>query len=158
MRMSDDDKKNFKKLAFYVRVNMPQVTSVPIIVRNMKAHGSLSLAELRTALVFGAKPLIVLADLSSVPAPDGSGNVSANGRFDPAKPDQIELDIGRAQEFEDDAYGAGSDQTSDGRNVFIAGTTLLHEMCHWGNFQHGRAEPVEEGIAFEVAVYGRNTG
>jgi hypothetical protein len=84
--------------------------------------------------------------------------VSANGRFDPAKPDQIELDIGRAQEFEDDAYGAGMDRTADGRRVFIVGTTLLHELCHWGNFHHGRAEAVEEGIAFEVAVYGRNTG
>jgi hypothetical protein len=156
--MSDDDKTNFPKLAYYVRVNMPQVTSVPIIVRNMNTHGSLSLPELRTALVWGSLPLIVLSDLSAVPAPDGSGLVSANGRFDPTKPNQIELDIGRAQEFEDDAYGAGSDVTADGRKVFIVGTTLLHELCHWGNFLHGTAEVVEEGVAFEVAVYGRNTG
>jgi hypothetical protein len=158
MRMSPEDRKNFPNLAFYVRVNMPQVTGVQTIVRNMKRHGSVGLAELRTALVWGAKPLIVLADLSAVPAPDGSGLVSANGRFDPAKPDQVELDIGRAQEFEDDAYGAGIDQTADGRSVFIVGTTLLHELCHWGNFHHGRAEAVEEGIAFEEDVYGRNTG
>ena len=80
------------------------------------------------------------------------------GRFDPANPGRIELDTGRANEFETDAYGAGSDNTSANRRVFIVGTTLLHELCHWGNFMHGVTETEEAGIAFEVATYGRNTG
>jgi hypothetical protein len=156
--MSDDDRRDFPQFAFYVRVNMPQVTHVQPIVHNMRAHGSLSLAELSSALVWGALPRIVIRDLSSVPAPDGSGNIAANGLFDPANPDQVELDIGRVRDFERDSDGDGSDVTSTGRKVYIVGTTLLHELCHWGNFHHGRAEAVEEGIAFEVAVYGRNTG
>jgi hypothetical protein len=158
MRMSSDDRKNFPKLTQYVRRSLPQVINVPIIVRNMKKHGSLSAIQLQNVLTWGTNPKIVILDLSSVPAPDGSGNVAANGRFDPANPDQIELDIGRAQEFEDDAYGAGSDVTADGRKVFIVGTTILHELCHRGNFQHGVAEVEEEGIEFEEATYGRNTG
>lgn len=158
MRMSTTDISQFSKLVEYVRYRMPQVVHVPRIVRNMRLHGSLRLAELRTALVWGSTPLIVIADLSAVPAPDGSGLVSANGRFDPAKPNQIELDLGRVNQFETDAFGAGSDTTGDGRKVFIVGTTLLHELCHWGNFHHGTAEATEQGIEFEVATYGRNTG
>jgi len=158
MRMSPEDRKNFPELTQYVRVSLRQVTNVPKIVQNMKKHGSLSAVQLQNALLWGTYPKIVILDLSSVPAPDGSGNVAANGRFDPANPDQIELDIGRAQDFEDDAYGAGSDSTSDGRSVFIVGTTLLHELCHWGNFHKGKTEIEEEGIAFEVDTYGRNTG
>jgi hypothetical protein len=158
MRMSSDDRSNFPELTQYVRVSLPQVTNVPAIVQNMKKHGSLSAIQLQNALLWGTNPKIVVTDLSSVPAPDGSGLVSANGRFDPAKPDQIELDIGRAQDFEDDAYGAGSDTTAGGRKVFIVGTTLLHELCHWGNFHKGRTEVEEEGIGFEEDVYGRNTG
>jgi hypothetical protein len=38
------------------------------------------------------------------------------------------------------------------------GTTVLHKLCHWGNFKHGVTEKEEAGIAFEVATYGRNTG
>src|SRR5947209_103702 len=127
MRMSPEDRKNFPELTQYVHRSLPQVTNVPKIVKNMKKHGSLSAIQLQNALLWGTNPLLVIDDLSSVPAPDGSGNVAANGRFDPAKPNQIELDISRAQDFEDDAYGAGSDDTSDGRKVFIVGTTILHE-------------------------------
>ena len=158
MRMSPEDRTSFPKLTQYVRSSLPQVTVVPKIVHNMKKHGGLSAIQLQNALLWGTKPKIVILDLSSVPAPDGSGNVAANGRFDPANPDQIELDIGRAQEFEDDPYGAGSDSTADGRSVFIVGTTILHELCHWGNFHKGKAEVDEEGIGFEVDTYGRNTG
>jgi len=158
MRMSEEDRKNFPELTQYVRRALPQVMNVPKIVNNMKKHGHLSRIKLQNALLWGTKPKLILLDLSSVPAPDGSGNVAANGRFQPANPDQIELDIGRAQEFEDDAYGAGSDTTSDGRTVFIVGTTILHELCHWGNFHAGFTEVDEEGIGFEEDTYGRNTG
>ncbi len=157
MRMSQADQDQFPELTEYVRRRMPQVMTVPLIVRNMRRFGSLRQEELRTALLWGSLPRIVITDLSAVPAPDGT-IVSANGRFRPAFPDQIELDLGRVNEFETDAYGAGSDQTADGRSVFIVGTTMLHELCHWGNFHHGVAEATEQGIAFEVATYGRNTG
>jgi len=154
MKMSDDDLKNFPKLAEYVRVNIPEVMNVPKIVKNLKKHSSLTTAELRHALAWGNLPLIVVKDLSNFQC----SVQAANGCFVHATPDQIELDTGEAKEFETDRYGAGSDRTSDGRKVFIVGTTLLHELCHWGNFKKGVAEVKEQGIAFEVATYGRITG
>ncbi len=154
MRMSDDDKKNFPKIAYYVRVNIPQVITVPKIVNNLKKFGHLTLAEIRHALAWGNDPLIVIKDLSNFQCVVQA----ANGCFDPGNPTQIELDTETATNFEKHAYKAGSDVTTDGRKVFIVGTTLLHELCHWGNFKHGVAEAEEAGIAFEVATYGRNTG
>lgn len=100
MRMSDDDKRHFRKLAYYVRVNIPQVINVPKIVKNLKKFGNLTTTEIRHALTWGNLPLIMIKDLSNFQC----SVQSANGCFDPANPGQVELDTGRAQEFEDDAY------------------------------------------------------
>jgi hypothetical protein len=154
MRLSAEDQKNHPKLAQYVRVSLPTVINVPIIVKNIQKFGSLTKDEFRHALGWGNDPLIIIKDLN-----DGSCNgVAANGCFDHAHPNQIELDLEDVQNFETDPYGKGSDVNSRGQKVFIVGTTLLHELCHWGNFKHGVAEKEEAGIAFEVATYGRNTG
>lgn len=154
MKMSDADRGTFPQLAYYVRVNIPQVVHVPKIVKNLKKFGSLTSEEIRHALTWGNEPLIAIKDLSNFQC----SVQAANGCFNPSNPKQIELDLDRANEFEKDAFGAGSDLTTDGRKVFIVGTTLLHELCHWGNFKHGVAEADEAGVAFEVATYGRNTG
>jgi hypothetical protein len=154
MRLSDDDQNNHPKLTQYVRHSLPDVIHVPLIVQNIKKFGSLTREEFQHALGWGNDPLIVIKDLNG-----GSCNgVAANGCFDPANPRQVELDLEDVQNFETDAYGAGSDVNSRGQKVFIVGTTLLHELCHWGNFKKGVAEKEEAGIAFEVATYGRNTG
>jgi hypothetical protein len=154
MRLSDDDQNNHPKLAQYVRNKMPEVLFVPLIVKNIKKFGSLTRTEFQHALGWGNDPLIVIKDLNG-----GSCNgVAANGCFDPANPDQIQLDLEDVQNFEADPYGKGSDINTRGQKVFIVGTTLLHELCHWGNFKHGVTETTEAGIAFEVATYGRNTG
>lgn len=139
---------------------MPEVLNVPIIVRNMRRFGSLSATELRHALTWGSGPNLVIQVLRNTsPSPVLCGGVAAaNGCFRNANPNQIELDSVTVGNFEDHPYGAGSDTNSAGRRLFIVGTTILHELCHWGNFQHGTAEATEQGVAFEVATYGRNTG
>ena len=83
----------------------------------------------------------------------------ANGCFDSTNPGEIQLDLALATDFENNPYGQNSlDRTSSGKQVFIIGTTILHEMCHWGNHRAGVGEATEQGIAFEVATYGRNIG
>jgi len=150
----------YPQFARYVRQRMPEVLHVPLIVRNMRVHGSLSRAELAHALVWGAGPKLIITGLrSSNPGANLCGGVAAaNGCFRPANSSQIELDAETVSNFENSPYGRGSDNTSSGRRVFIVGTTILHELCHWGNFAHGVAEASEQGVAFEVATYGRNTG
>src|ERR1700758_5421915 len=67
---------------------------------------------------------------------------------------QIEIDDDLAAEFEQNS-NANLRLTKFGRHVFLTGVTLLHEMCHWGNFLNGVAETDgDAGEKFETAVYG----
>lgn len=155
MRMTDDDRRNYPRLESYLKLRMPEVFNVPVIVRNMQRFGNLSRAQFHHALTWGTDPLVVVTELSNFQC----GVQWANGCFVHARSNQVELDLTLSQDFENDPYGPGSiDRTSTGRQVFIIGTTFLHELCHWGNFHAGVAEPEERGIAFEVATYGRNIG
>ncbi len=67
----------------------------------------------------------------------------------------VEIDPRFVKDLENDPYGAGTGRNAGGKGVFIAGVTLLHELCHWGNFKHGVAETTEAGVAFERATYGK---
>ena len=88
------------------------------------------------------------------------GGGITNGCFRPSSPNQIEISLDRALEFEAGKSGA-FDVTSSGKSVYIVGTTILHELCHWGRNLNGLGATYlgnEAGVAFEVATYGRNTG
>jgi hypothetical protein len=98
-------------------------------------------AKLRHALTWGNDPLIVIRDLAA----GTCGRTDALGCFDGAAPHRVELDRGAAGAFEADKFGLGSAPNASGRNVFVVGATLLHELCHWGNFHAGRAEAREWG-------------
>ncbi len=155
MRMTDDDRRNYPVLTRYIKFRMPEVVNVPLIVNNARRFGNLSRAQFRHALQWGTDPLVVVTELSNFQC----GVQWANGCFVHARPSQIELDLTLSNDFENNPYGPGSiDRTSTGRQVFIIGTTILHELCHWGNFQAGVGEADEQGVAFEVATYGRNIG
>ena len=49
------------------------------------------------------------------------------------------------------------DKNKAGKAVYVAGATILHELCHWGN--HNNIPPVPEviemGVEFEKATYGK---
>ena len=154
MKFSADDRKTYPRLYRYIRYSMPDVANVGTIVNNLSTYGSLSRAQSRTALAWGNNPLVVIARLGG----GQCGVPAANGCFRAGSPDQIEIDEGRALEFER-GDAAAIEQTASGRNVYVVGTTLLHEMCHWGRQLNGTPYTAgEEGVDFEVATYGRNVG
>ena len=150
MKMSRSDIQSYPKFAAYVRYKMPELVNVGVIVKNVKKFGSLTSTELRHALAWGNDPLVIVTDLSN----NQCGVPAAYGCFEHANPSQIEMDPQFVQEFES-GNGAGLYVTAFKRRVYLAGVILLHELCHWGNFKHGVAEPVEQGMAFETATYGK---
>jgi hypothetical protein len=151
MRMSSADEKSFPRFANYVKTAVPQLGGVPVIVNNMKKFGSLPRLEFKQALSWGTKPLIVITTLPGV----GPGGCSGDGQFMHAAPDEIRISLARVQDFEREPMGAGADTNARGEKVIIVGVLLLHELCHWGNFNHSVAEPTEQGVAFVEATYGR---
>lgn len=67
------------------------MVSVRLIEQNMRKFGSLSAGEFHQALVWGSKPLIVIGDLTDV------GTCGADGLFQHAVPNLIQISLGRVQ-------------------------------------------------------------
>jgi hypothetical protein len=150
MRMSSSDQKSFQRFTNYVKINLPQVANVPVIVRNMKKFGSLSEPEFRRALAWGNDPLIVV-NTGPLIGPTGK---EGDGLFEHSAPSQINILTGRVQDFNENP-GTATDLNARGQPVIIVGVVLLHELVHWGNFNHGVIETTEQGEEFVKATYGR---
>jgi zincin-like metallopeptidase toxin 3 of polymorphic toxin system len=147
MRLSADDQTSFPQLTEYLRNAFPRLTSNGVIVFNLRKFGNLSDAQARHALMWGTDPLVSIVDLDAgqcgIPQAFGCTNDST----------EIQIDDDLVAEFESGG-SANLRLTKFGHYVYLAGVTLLHEMCHWGNFLNGVAETTDAGDAFESAVYG----
>ncbi len=80
----------------------------------------------------------------------------AYGCFRASQPRSLEVHTQVVADFES-ASGSSTDANSKGSAVYVAGATLLHELCHWGNYNNSPRyiEPREMGAAFELATYGK---
>lgn len=140
MRMTGADQATYRKMAYYVRHDLPRVVNVPSIRDAMRTIGQLNRAALEAALRWGHGPT-----LSIVSLPD------AWGEFTPGT-NEIRVDRGLCQDFE---------TSSPPRQVYgrcyLLGVTLLHELVHWGDDRDGVDRPGEEGWEFEQVVYGAGT-
>jgi hypothetical protein len=147
MRLSADDQTSFPQLTEYLRNAFPRLTSNGVIVFNLRKFGNLSTAQARHALMWGTEPLVSVVDLDAgqcgVPQAFGCTSDSTH----------IEVDDDLVAEFESGG-SANLRLVPNGHHVYLTGVTLLHEMCHWGNFLNGVAETTDAGDAFESAVYG----
>jgi len=140
MRMLPADVTRYPKLAFYVRINLPQVMSVPAVVNEMNRIANLNRTQLRNALTWGRGPQIKVTNL-----------IGAVGEFSPGiRSNEIRIDTGLVTDFEN---GLGRRVARAG-NVYLVGITLLHELVHWGDDQNGIDRPGEEGEEFERSIYG----
>ncbi len=140
MKMEAADIKKFPKMAYYVRVNIPDVIKVPAIVRAFEKIGGINKTTLRGALTWNSGPRIKIANLG--------GDL---GQFSPNIGSQeIRVDTKVVEDFE---AGRGVRAARAG-NVFLLGVTLLHELMHWADDQDGVQRADEEGNTFEREIYG----
>ena len=141
MKMSSNDVKKYPKLAYYVRVNIPQILKVAAIVNAFATIGGINRATLRGALAWGAGPTINITKLTG-----------AFGEFTPgSKSQEIRIDKKIIADFE---AGKGKRLAHAG-SVYLVGVTLLHELTHWADDQDGIDRSGEEGEEFERAMYGK---
>lgn len=157
MQMDPNDIKTFKAFYRYVSVNIPEVSTVGVIIEAMRdLSGKVDSATIKGALKWGQGPTIKIVK-----------NLGADGEFTMGvKSQEIRINHQRVQDFEDGAKGKTKKhlgRTKYGKLVYMVGVTLLHELTHWADDQDGVDDPVpgdptnEEGWAFEKAVYGRVT-
>jgi len=155
MRMSPADIRRFPKFHYYISTNMPVVSQVRVIIDTMLAlategQGAGAAAtrqQIEDALVWNQGPLIrIVLNLQS-------GGQRVNGLYDPTDPEVIQVDQTRVTNFERGRNHRGV--TAQGRQVFLVGVTLLHELTHWLDNRDGLDNPLEEGDEYEMRVYGQ---
>ena len=140
MKMAALDIKKYPKLAYYVRVNVPDVINVATIVGAFKKIGGINRATLKNALAWNHGPSIKITPL-----------VGEFGEFTPDEhSNEIRIDQSMVEDFE---KGKGRRVVHAG-NVYLVGVTLLHELTHWADDQDGIDRAGEEGEEFERAMYG----
>jgi Metallopeptidase toxin 3 len=142
MIMKHEDQVTYQKFTKYVRYSLPTVVEVKSIVSAFQTYGQIDRATLKRALSWGEEPHITI-----------KGLVGAVGEFDASvDPDEINIHTNIVDEFED---GHGLRKTKFGKDVFLVGVTLLHELVHWADNLDGIDFPDEEGELFEKDVYGQ---
>lgn len=154
MRLSAANRRTYPKLYRYIRTQIPRLRNVRAIIRGLKTYGNLTEVEVRAALAWNSGPVVVVTSLSA----GQCGVPVANGCFSSARPNELQIARFRVLQLEN-SNASRYDRTSSGRQILIIGTTLLHELCHFGNRKHGKVYTGgEAGVDFETALYGRNTG
>jgi hypothetical protein len=148
-------------------VEMLNVTKVPVIVRAIQKHGFMGATAFRNALTPNRAPLLHLVPHLQNPSgkkrygftTDNPAIAMTNGIVPP--PNAILLEKALADEFETTGPRL-TDTSADpatNRKVIRAGATILHELCHWGDWQaNGHftdgMNGKEHGEDFELDVYG----
>lgn len=152
MLLNGTDEKIYWRLTSYIKIHLPQAYYSKKIVKNMQKYGHLGKVRFGQALIWGTEPEIVVKSLDN----GYCGVDKAFGCFESSAPNKIILDSNMVEKFQnrpEDTVG-NCFFTASGLLVPIIGGTILHELCHWGNFKAGYSEPREMGEAFELATYG----
>lgn len=151
MIMSAADQVSFPKLARYVRVELPKVAKVESIARAFLRYAQLNAVTLQRALKWGNQPTLVFEPMST-------DHATFQGGFYEPGVGSNDLHINSALA---DAFEAGgparlfTTRNARGQAFPLIGTSILHELVHWGDDQDGIDFPGEEGNLFEQDVYGR---
>lgn len=152
MKISLADQIKYPKFTQYIKLQLPKLINYTAVVKNAAKYGNLNFTEFKDAITWGKPPEIVITDLHS----GQCGVPKAYGCFRHSTPGKIEIHIGVIKDFEKNSSNT-IDKNKAGNAVYVAGATILHELCHWGN--HNNVPPVPEviemGAEFEKNTYGK---
>jgi hypothetical protein len=159
MKMKPGDRKDYPKMAQYVRVAIPKLVTNTTIVYCLKKCGNMKHTQIIEALKWGTAPEIKIVDMTVTECAGGDAGPDLYG----CNRNTREIEVARrvVEAFEVSAAKTLSSSptannlNTNGRAVYVLGASLLHELCHWGNRVNGVAEPEEMGLKFEKMAYGK---
>jgi len=155
MKMSVGDQSSYPILTNFIRIQLPQAINSKKVITNLWKYGRLTVGQVQYALMWDTAPNILIRPLDN----NFCGVAKAFGCFDANDSGVIMLDEKMVQTFEANPGDPNARFFSaNGASLPIVGGTILHELCHWGNFRAGRNETREMGQAFELATYGAIIG
>ncbi|MEZ4968905.1 MAG: hypothetical protein R2814_04450 [Flavobacteriaceae bacterium] len=146
-------KRDYPKLTEYLKNQLPKVANISKITNAIRDITGLSLEQIKYDLKWDQGPVVEIVQLDNH---CGQCNEDTVGRFDKTNPNILLLDIDFVNRLENDI----TLQQEEDAFMFFLGTTILHEYVHLGDFNNGDnyKYPLtpEEGVLFEVRVYGQN--
>jgi len=142
-------RQDYPYLTEYLENQLPTVADIPLIVSTISTITGLSETQIKQDLQWGYGPELHITQLDNFGVNTSPTTI---GLFRVTEPNKIYLDIdyvnrlenGTLTQYEKDAF------------LFFLGTTILHEYVHYGDNIDGVDYPGEEGVLFEVLVYGEN--
>ncbi|GAB3230171.1 hypothetical protein GCM10027454_32050 [Algoriphagus aestuariicola] len=155
---STDEKANFKyppgsnyeteytKLTEYIKNKIPLLKTNSTIINAIQGITGLTVEEIQQDFEWGEGPTIWVEQLDNY-APNTSSNTLA--LFDPTHPNRLFIDEDLVMELE-----TGSSIMNSDALIFLIGVSILHEYVHYGDFNQGVYNEIEEGNLFEESVYG----
>jgi hypothetical protein len=152
MILSPAQQRQYPNLTRYLQNDIQNVGNVRRVQRAAAEYGQLNTARLQQALTWGRMPLITIAPL------DHHGGFTA-GSFDAERnPNEIRINTSLAEAFERrQPESMLWIRDLQGRRHYRIKVSILHEMIHWGDAIDGNDYDSEEGVWFEIAVYGYDT-
>jgi len=152
MKISLSNQTKYPKFTQYIKLQFPKLIKNSTVVKNAAKYGNLNFIEFKDAISWGGVPEIVITGLHS----GQCGVPKAYGCFRHSTPGKIEIHIGVIKNFEKNSSN-NINKNKSGNSVYVAGATILHELCHWGN--HNNVPPIPElvemGAEFEKSTYGK---
>ena len=139
----------YPKLTEYLKNQLPKVGDNPKIVNAIKNITGLSAEQIKEDLKWNHGPTLNIVQLNNFAL---NTSHKTTGAFSVNTPDDIYLDIDYVRALEQNI----NDQGIEDAWLFYIGTTILHEYVHYGDNMDGIDYPGEEGILFELAVYGQD--
>lgn len=136
----------YPKLTEYLKNKMPLLETNRKIIDAIMALTGLTESEIAEHFEWGNGPTIIVLQLDNY-TPNTSENTL--GLFDPTHPENLFIDLDLVLELEN-----GSTMMNSDALIFLLGVTILHEYVHYGDYNQGVNNEIEEGDLFEESVYG----
>jgi len=142
----------YPKLTEYLKNKLPNVANIPKITDAIQEFTQLPLNQIQNNLQWGERPELKIAQLDNYPGCDPCSE-NTIGHFSENSPEKIFLDIDYVNQLENGNLIVNDNDAA----IFFIGTTVLHELVHYGEFNNSEFNYLgEEGVKFEINVYGQN--
>jgi len=149
MNLVNQYRADYPYLTEYLENQLPTVSNIPLIINTINEITSIEEEQIIEDLQWGYGPKIHIVQLDNF---GDNTNDKTVGFFRAQDSDIIYLDIDYVNGLEN---GTTTQYEKDAL-LFYIGVVILHEYVHYADNIDGVDYPGEEGIIFEVLVYGED--
>lgn len=135
-------KKEYPKFYNLIKNQMKNITADKNIIEAFSFWSGYSIAEIEEMLQYDSGAIIRIHRVWA-----------GIGFFDPSDPNAVQIDSDYLNNFEKN-YIPGGTSIRNLALIFHATMSVLHEVTHKGEWEHGKPQDMERGNAMQAQIYG----